>query len=401
MNLEQIEKRLAELEGLIKAEKDTAKLEEYGKEVRSLIEEKGRILGEATGEARAKAMQAFSEGNVRKISDGTKVEPEAKPMSKRDAFALIIGLQVKREKATDVQMRAIAGALTTTSTSFVEATETLVGTNNGGVFIPTQLLFELLVEEGKLSPLVADIAFTAYKGIGKYTYRKSRTKANAKKEGSGTDRNQVQWDELILVQGKLQIVIDVTDELAAATAFDIGSYIANSMLSDLGEDWAEDLIYGEGANQHVAGVTHGLTAVTYSSGDGNALASVVAALKTLKRPYRKGAKIYVSQEVYDDIFFSVDQNGNFKYPVFNNASGITSLGPIRVELDENLNGGDYIIGNIGKWYKGNFTESMRLGVQRDEVAGITTYVANQAVAAAPFASGDSKKPVFVWGKCAA
>ena len=57
--LQEIEKRLAELKDLVEKETDTEKLAEYEKEVRSLIQEKGEILGEQRAEARASARAAF------------------------------------------------------------------------------------------------------------------------------------------------------------------------------------------------------------------------------------------------------------------------------------------------------------------------------------------------------
>ena len=33
-----------------------------------------------------------------------------------------------------------------------------------------------------------------------------------------------------------------------------------------------------------------------------------------------------------------------------------------VEMDANLNAGDFIIGNIGKWYKANINKTMELGL---------------------------------------
>lgn len=64
MRLEEIEKRLAELKGLVEAEKDSAKLDEYEKEIRSLIQEKGEILGEQRAAKRAEARAAFEKGIV-------------------------------------------------------------------------------------------------------------------------------------------------------------------------------------------------------------------------------------------------------------------------------------------------------------------------------------------------
>lgn len=393
--LEEIEKRLAELQGLIDAEKDVEKITAYGDELKSLLEERGMINGEMLGRAKQEAKDILDKAPEAKIAEREK--GEARKMTKREAFSLLCGLNARKKAPTEVQKRDLMAALTTTAEKFItgDALTGVEGVNNGGVFVPTSLLFDLLVEEGKLSPLTRDIAFTAIKGYTRYVYRASRDKANAKAEGKGTGRNQMEWATLELVKGKLQIVIDVTDELSALTDIDLGAYISRQILEDLDEDWAADLIYGIGSDNHVKGITNGATSVTYTAGDGASLASIVSAIKQCKAPYRKGAKVYVSQEVYDDIFFSIDEQGNFKYPVFNNATGISSLGPIRVELDENLKDGDYVIGNVSKWYKANLVENMRIGIDRQEVEGITTYVATQHIWAAPFVGASTK--AFIHG----
>lgn len=59
--LQEIEKRLAELNGLVDTETDPEKLAAYEKEVRSLIQEKGEILGEQRAKARASARAAFTD----------------------------------------------------------------------------------------------------------------------------------------------------------------------------------------------------------------------------------------------------------------------------------------------------------------------------------------------------
>ncbi|MFA5433664.1 MAG: hypothetical protein WC319_12445, partial [Candidatus Paceibacterota bacterium] len=100
--------------------------------------------------------------------------------------------------------------------------------------------------------------------------------------------------------------------------------------------------------------------------------------------FRRGAKVYVAQDVYDEIFFAVDDNGNFRYPVLNNAQGISSIGPIRVELDENLKAGQFLIGNVNKYFKANTLINLRLETNRIARRGVTEWIASEFCATAPF-----------------
>lgn len=380
MKLEEINKRLAELDGLINTETDSAKLVEMGNEVRSLLEQRGRLMGETTGAARAEARAAFTDPS--KVVTVAEV-PEK--LSKRDKVHLITGIVARKRMPNEQEKRALGVALTTTATEYVAATSSVDGVNNAGVLIPTELILDLLKEEGKLSPILADIVFSNVKGLTVFPYRKTRTAANAKAEGAGTGKNQFELAKLELLRGWLQINIDVTDEVVALTDIDLGAYIVESISNDLAEDWAGDLIYGTGQDNHVKGLVIGATSTGIGSYTaGTALDAVIKGIKLSKGSFRRGAKIYLAQDVYDEIAFAVDENGNFKYPAINNNVGISSIGAIQVAVDENLHDGDFVIANVGKFYKANLLSGLSVESTRDINARVTTFVAAQFVAAAPF-----------------
>lgn len=317
-------------------------------------------------------------------------------MKFRDKVSYIVGKSARGKKFNEAETRALGSALTTTATDFVTATAEVNGVNNAGVLISTNLILDLLREEGKLSPILADISVTSVPGLSEWPYRKSRDKAKSKAQGAEGKDNQMEWGKLTGTKGYLQTIIPVTDEVLALTDFDFGSYILNQILEDFNEDSVEELIYGTGSDNRIKGVTVGaIAAVAAGYAAGEALDSIIAGIKKLKGKYRRGAKIYVAQDVYDEIFFAVDQNGNFKYPVLNNSQGISSLGPIRVELDENLLDGDFLIGNINKFYKVNSLIPTRIETERKARFGITEWVASSYVAASPLViAGET---VFVKG----
>lgn len=316
-------------------------------------------------------------------------------MSKRSKVAYAVGKQVRGRTFSDVEKRALGTALTTTATTYVAATAEVDGVNNAGIFIATNVILDLLRDEGKLSPILADIAFTSIPGLVEFPFRKTRDKARAKSEGADGKDNQMEWDKLQGVKGYLQTIIAITDEVAALTDMDLGSYIIDQMLQDLNEDWVEELIYGTGSNDHIKGLTIGATAAVtngYATGDDNLIAALIAGVKACKGKYRRGAKIYAAQDVADALLFAVDDNGNFKYPVFNNATGITSFGTIRMEIDENLKEGDFVIGNVGKYFKANSLIPIRLETERKARRGVTEYIASEYCATAPVVGA------FIYGR---
>lgn len=304
-------------------------------------------------------------------------------LNQRGRLAYALGKRMRGKQFTDAETRALGKAVTTTAVEYVGATSSTDGVNNAGIFINTKQLMDLLKEEGKLSPIMRDIAFTHIPGLTEFPYRKSRDKAKAKKENDETGENQMEWAKLTGVKGWLQTIIVVTDEVRALTDFDLGNYIVEQMLQDLNEDWCADLIYGTGTDDHIKGITIGATAAVAGGYEGDTVAALIAGIKLCKGKYRKGAKAYVAQDVYDEVLFAQDDNGDFTYPILNNTQGIVSIGPIRIEVDENLKDGEFLIGNVGKYFKANTLIGTRLETERAARKGTTTYVASEYCATTP------------------
>lgn len=386
MNLEQMRARHAEIMArLAEINKENelpdlteARAKELNEEAQQLIDERNGLNAQIEDEERR--VQETLQGKVK--------ENTVMKFTRKQALAYLTGMAVRGKMLSDIDEETRAGldtALTTTATSYVAAASPSTnGVNNGGVLIPTNLLLDFLREEGKLSPILHDIVFMNVPGLVVYPYRESRTTANSKSEGAKTNPNQFKLNKLELAQGWLQIVIDVTDEVEALTEIDLGAWILERMQEDLSEDWAAKLIYGDGSSM-VKGVAYGATSTNISSyAAGKELESLVKGIKLCKGSYRRGAKIYVAQDVYDAIAFAVDDNGNFKFPIVNGGVGVQNIGSLRVEVDENLIDGDFIIGNVAKYFKANLLMPMKVESDRDINAHITEYVAAQFVASAPF-----------------
>lgn len=372
--LNQINSRLGAIENEIRSASTAEVIEALRAEATSLIEERGRL----TAQMGAEAIAAMN--NAGNAVNENEEDIEIRSYSKRDKLALIVGRVARKKGFTDAEKRALGVALTTTASVFSAATGEADGVNNGGVTIPTSLVFDLLREDGKLSAILNDVNFTAIKGLTEFPYRKSRTAASAKAEGSGTGAASWEFDKLSGVKGWLQTKIVVTDELQALSDIDFGAYVADQMLQDMPEDFAADIIYGTGSNNHIKGVVTGVSAKTYTAG--KELESIIAAIKAGTGRYFKNAKVYLASDVYKAVLFAVDANGNFKLPVLNNATGVTSLAKYKIEEDECLHDGDIVFGDVNKYYKANALIDLKLESQRNIDDGTTTYVAKEYCAAA-------------------
>ena len=394
--LKEIATRLSALDADIdnvdlKSAEAEQRLANLNNEVASLVAERADLNKKLTQIVRS----AFEGGNTVVVPNKPLVteRSDLAKLSMRDKMSYILGKRLRGHLFDESEKRALGKALTTTATEYVAASTSVDGVNNAGVFISTTIILDLLKEEGKLSPIFRDINFMHVKGMTTYPYRESRTAAKAKAEGKNTGDNQMKWGKLELTKGYLQIVIPVTDEVVALTDWDLGAYIVSQMLQDLEEDWANDLIYADGTENKVKGITAGAVAAVTGgyAADADIVKVLTDAIKACKGKFRKGAKVYVAQDIYDSVFFSLDKNGNFRYPVFNNTAGISSLGNIRIEVDENLNEGDFIVGNVSKYFKANLLLDLRVEQERQATYGITNHVASEFCATAPFSGA------FIYG----
>lgn len=362
----------------LESELDTANAERISaieEEVRSAKAEREELTRQMAEAARG----AFNGATkVPAPTQGNAVDETISQMNNRAKMCLIIGRQARNKNFSEPEKRALGKALTSTASEYVAATTEINGTNNAGIFISTKTVLEFLREDDKLSPILADVAFTAIPGLIDFPYRKSRDKSLSKKEGADGKENQMEWAKFTGTKGYLQTVVAVTDEVMALTDFDFGAYIMDQILQDLNEDWVNDLIYGTAADDHIKGITYDAkVAVTGGYEQGKVVEALVAGIKLCKGKFRRGAKIYIAQDAADEILFSVDQNGNFKYPIFNNSTGITSFGTIRIEVDENLKEGDFIIGNVSKFFKANSLIPIRIETDRQARRGVTEYIASE------------------------
>ena len=324
------------------------------------------------------------------------MENENKKVDIRTAFAKYVLFestkgQRKDAALTDAEYRALGVATTTTSETYTAPSASEDGINNGGLFIPQSVMLDILREPTNESPIYNDVVTTAIKGKIKFPYMISKSGAKNKAELADTENESVKWDILNGSTGNYTDSIVITFEEEAMAIEEFTNYLIELIGQSMRELLINDYIYGTGTNDRVKGITNGAIDGSYANGSTDYLAALEAAVKQLPVNKRAGAKIYLASDVFDTITFHKDKNGNYILPVLN-GGGFSRLSTFPVEMDVNLNAGEFIIGNIGRWYKANINKPMELGVDVSNTKRTKTYATHMMVTAAPVPNS------FVYGK---
>lgn len=324
------------------------------------------------------------------------MENENKKVDIRTAFAKYVLFestkgQRKDAALTDAEYRALGVATTTTSETFKAPSASEDGINNGGLFIPQSVMLDILREETVDSPIYNDVVTTAIKGKVKFPYMISKSGAKVKAELSDTENESVQWDILNGATGNYTDSIVITFEEEAMAIEEFTDYLIELIGQSMRELLINDYIYGTGTSDHVSGITKGAIDGSYANGSTDYLAALEAAIKKLPVKKRAGAKIYLASNIFDAITFTKDKNGNYILPVLN-GGGFSRLSAFPVAMDVNLNAGEFVIGNVSKWYKANVNKPMELGVDVSNQKRIKTYTTHMMVTAVPVPNS------FVYGK---
>lgn len=324
-------------------------------------------------------------------------ETQNENVNLRHAFAKYVLFESTKGQRADAKLneaekRALGVATTTTSETFVEATSGVDGINNGGVFIPQTVLLDILREEELDSPIYRDVAATAIKGLTKYPYKFSKTGAKVKAELSPTENENVEWKVLSGVTGNYTDSIVITFECEAMAIDQFADYLVELIGESMRELLIADYIYGTGANDHVAGITSDAISGAYAAADADNYRKIIEdAVKKLPVRKRAGAKIYLATDIYDGLTFEKNSNGDYILPVLN-GGGLSKISSFPVESDPYLHAGDFVIGNVGKWYKANIIKDVELGVDVYNQKRIKVYTTHAMVNAAPVPAS------FVYGR---
>ena len=291
------------------------------------------------------------------------MENENKKVDIRTAFAKYVLFestkgQRKDAALTDAEYRALGVATTTTSETFTAPSASEDGINNGGLFIPQSVMLDILREETVDSPIYNDVVTTAIKGKVKFPYMISKSGAKVKAELSDTENESVKWDILNGATGNYTDSIVITFEEEAMAIDEFTNYLIELIGQSMRELLINDYIYGSGTGDHVKGITSGAIDGSYANGSTDYLAALESAIAKLPVKKRAGAKIYLASNIFDAITFTKDKNGNYILPVLN-GGGFSRLSAFPVAMDVNLKAGEFVIGNVSKWYKANVNKPFK------------------------------------------
>lgn len=316
----------------------------------------------------------------------------ARGIDKRSALVSVINSVnrgVRVDRGSD-EARALGITIGTTATTSVTASTSVDGQNNFGVMIPTKTAFDLLNESRPLTPILRDAyAGVDYSGASKWIYRDSRSKAQKKVEMKKVD--DAVWDFKTL-EGKfgvLETIVKFTDEIVMQSRdIDVGEYVYNQLFQDFNEDFSNQLIYGNGTAAvpgttagQVSGISNGATSITVK--DTTITTDLLAAVGKLTSKNATGAKIYVSRNVWLTLAAAKDGSGRFLFNPFSATVTIPGVIGLPIEVDDTLNDGGILIGNVTRNYKWSILQGIMIEPSRDAYAKVTGYVASAGAFGAP------------------
>lgn len=376
-------------------EEKIAEVEALNEQIAEIVKQEEEIINEIKAE---ETKLEDAQERARTLNQGENIRMENRETMKenvniRQAFAKHILFESTRRadaRLTDAEKRALGVATTTTAEDFVAATAEGDGINNGGVFIPQEVMLDILREEELESPIYRDVVTTAIKGKVKFPYRISKTGAKTKAELSPTENENVQWGILNAATGNYTDSIVITFEEEAMAIAEFTDYLISLIGESMRELLINDYIYGTGTDDHVFGITNKAITSTYTASDDvtTAIENAIAKLPVKKRA---GAKVYLSANLFDKMTFAKDKNGVYLLPVLN-GGGLTKFSSFVAEMDANLKEGDFIVGNVSKNYKANINKQMEIGLDVSNQKRIKTYTTHMMVTAAPVPNS------FVYGK---
>lgn len=379
MTIKELEEKEVELRSSIDTADTKEKLEEIERSLNELQEQRKNY-----NDTKSKMEERFK--NMDKTENLVENRKENEKVDIRRAFAKSVLFEsTKRNdaKLTNAEIRALGVSNTTTSSTFVEAAENEDGVNNGGLFIPQEVILEILREEALESPIFNDIITTSIKGQTKFPYKFSKTGAKKKAELTATDNENVEWKVLSGSTGNYTDSIVLTFEAEAMAIDEFANYLIELIGESMRELLINDYIYGDGNSDSVKGLTVGAIDGKYATADKAKYRKIIEdAIKLLPAKKRPGAKIYVASDIYDGMTFEKDTNGNYILPVLN-GGGLTKISVFPIVADANLSAGDFIIGNLAKWYKANINKQMELGVDVSNQKRTKTYTTHMMVTAVP------------------
>lgn len=356
MTLQEIKDRLAEIENITR--ESLARLDEEGitdEEVAEIVEENEALeeekaeLEKSLEAEQKKLNDKAAELRKKAISKAAKnakiIEQEEPPVEKNytlkskeytKAWAKSLMGRELTELDKEVITKALGDAVTTTSDTYVAAAADAHGINNGGLFIPTEVIVSVFERLSDQSPFFRDCRKFDVNGNVKVPYLGAADDAQWLAEATPTPNEGAEFKAITLTGKELAKKIVLTWKAAEMTVDGFIDYIVDEIVEKMGDAICTAAIYGTGTTQPV-GATNGLTPVTDGS---NALDTLLKTYASLSDKAKKGAKAYVSPALGLALIGYTTDDGN--YPFIN---GINRTALFDIEVDPYLANNDAVVGN--------------------------------------------------------
>lgn len=264
------------------------------------------------------------------------------------------------------------GPITTTNETFVAQTESVLGQNNGGLFIPKYISDRLLAETTLESPILRDVFKMAVAGLTKYPYKVQGDPAKWREETVCNDLEAIQWAELTFTMKELSKTIRITWKLESMTPDSFVNYIVAELRREMEMALAVAVIYGMNGLD-ISGLTQ--TNLTYTPVTGDTIVdTLIKAGDEIPKQNRSGAKIYISNALATQIALLKDSNGNYMIPPFS-GSEATRIGRYMMEVDPYLEDSDAFIGNLNRGAILNTVEGVSITKDQHGRCRINDYTA--------------------------
>lgn len=286
-----------------------------------------------------------------KIIKEEKMEVTAKDYTNAWAKSLLL-----RNDFTETEKRAL-DSLTTTSKTFIEATDSIKGVNNGGLLIPEEVSMEILRKIELQSPFLSDVTKTNIKGILTLPYKVKRTDAKWVSEGTENELAQIQFANITLNQQELSITIRMTWKLEAMAISEFVNYITDELASNMGEQLSQGVLYGTGQNGQIKGAT--IDPIIKINTIVDPIDAIKEGINKLDKRDRISSKVYVSTKIANDIIYAKDKNGAYLNTPINGMSSLNTIGAQKVEVDPFLKDNEILIGDPSN-YRLNFNEPVSI-----------------------------------------
>lgn len=333
--------------------------EEMGEEIRNISEKEMQLrnkLDEIVSNDEGDAIipeTKLTDEQIRSLKPVYRNEEEKQVRSKEDwlesedyknAFAKV--LMRKKHTLTNAEKRAL-DSVTTTNTNFVEATSTVLGENNAGLFIPKSINTEILERVSLESAIFNDINKYNIPGEINFPYKDHSKGVSEKKETENNDTYVIKFKNLNIGQAEISTTALVSWKTEKMTVKSFLKYFTDEIVKDMKIKLINSVIYGKGTDTELTGITNGEE--TYKiENESDVYNAINKGLNKLSKEDRAAAKIYISEEIARNMLSAKDSNGRPFYSMINGET-IKSILNKKAEIDNYLEATDIIIGNPAEY----------------------------------------------------